>query len=77
MVNITTALQTITEFINQSDLRQMKKCSERKRYRKNGYLMRNIIQIIHQLKKILVLISGNDVIEMFKGMTMFFFKFFL
>jgi hypothetical protein len=78
MVNITTALQSITEFINQKGLSQMKKWSERKRYRKNGYLMRNIIQIIQQLKKILVLISGNDVIEMLKGMTMLFiFKFFL
>jgi hypothetical protein len=70
MVN-QTALQTISAFINQSDFRQMKKWSERKRYLRNGYLMRNIIQMIQQLKKILVLISGNDVIEMLKGMNTF------
>jgi hypothetical protein len=65
MVNIT-ALQRISNFLGTS-IRPMKKWSDRSRYEHNGSLLRYVKRMVGQIKNILVLISGDDVVEMLKG----------
>jgi|LakMenE18May11ns_1017448.scaffolds.fasta_scaffold8390583_1 hypothetical protein len=67
MVNIT-ALQILSRFISNKNIKPMKKWSTRFRNvesdgRKSWYLK----GLIRQIKKILNIISGNDIIEMIKG----------
>jgi hypothetical protein len=65
MVNMT-ALQRISNLIGTPG-RPMKKWSDRKRYEQNGSLLRYVRQMVGRIKKILILISGDDVVEMLKG----------
>ena len=67
MVNLT-ALQRLTRFISSENLHPMKKWSDRFRNseiegRKSWYLK----GLIRQVKNILNIISGNDIVEMIKG----------
>lgn len=64
MVNLT-ALHKISNFIKQ--LRHMKKWSERRTRDQSGILLRYTREMAKQIKEILNLISGNDIIEMLKG----------
>jgi hypothetical protein len=62
-----TSLQKITAFIKKNKLQQMKQWSKRKLYMKDGQLMRYSRDMIKQIKQILILISGNDVLKMLEG----------
>jgi hypothetical protein len=62
-----TSLQKITAFIKENKLQQMKQWSKRKLYMKDGQLMRYSRDMIKQIKQILILISGNDVLKMLEG----------
>ena len=67
MVN-KTALQSLSEFISSENLQVMKKWSSRFRNtetdgRRSWYLK----TLAKQVKKILLLVSGDDIIEMLKG----------
>ena len=62
-----TSLQKITAFIKEMNIKEMKSWSTRKLYMKDGQLMRYSRQMIKQIKQILILISGNEVLEMLKG----------
>ena len=67
MVNIT-ALEKIIRFINgERNMRQMKKWSQRFReddMQNKSWYIRHVVRNVRQ---ILVLISGDDMIEMLKG----------
>jgi hypothetical protein len=65
MVDIT-ALQRISNFLGTST-RPIKKWSDRRRYEQNGSRLRYVKRMIGQIKNILVLISGVDVVEMLMG----------
>ena len=54
-------------FIKEMNIQDMKKWSTRKHFMKNGKLMRYTRVMIKQIKQILILLSGNDVVEMLKG----------
>ena len=62
-----TGLQRIIKFIDDNKISEMIQWSNRKRYLKDGQLMRYIRHLIKQIRLILNLISGNDIIEMLKG----------
>jgi hypothetical protein len=62
-----TSLQKITAFIKENKLQKMKQWSKRKLYMKDGQLMRYSRDMIKQIKQILILISGNDVLKMLEG----------
>jgi hypothetical protein len=71
MPNIT-ALERITRFINsEKNVKQMKKWSQRFKFanltsdldNRNHYLKR----LMKQVRAILVIVSGDDVVEMLKG----------
>ena len=67
MVNVT-ALERITRFINtEPNIKQMKKWSDRFRQdnmqKKSCYLN----DLVKKVKQILILISGDDIVEMLKG----------
>jgi hypothetical protein len=67
MVNITSS-QRITSFIANENLTLMKPWSER--FRNAGFYGRRswyINKLIKEIKEILILVSGNDVVEMLKG----------
>ena len=59
-----TSLQKIMSFIKEMNIQEMKKWSSRKLFMKNGQLMRYTRVMIKQIKKILILLSGNDVAKM-------------
>ena len=67
MVNIT-ALQQITNFLNGKNIRHMKKWSNRSRYGEdNNVLLRNVHSMVKKIKRLLIIISGDDVVEMLKS----------
>lgn len=65
MVNIT-VLQRISNLIKKF-AGPMKKWSERSRYKRDGDLMRYTKMMVRQIRKIMLLVSGNDIIEMLRG----------
>ena len=69
MVN-NTALQKIISFIDSKNLRPMKQWSSRSRYRHDGQISTNNYNLSKQIRQLLVLISGNDVTEMIKGVLL-------
>ncbi len=66
-----TSLQKITAFIKENKLQPMKQWSKRKLYMKDGQLMRYSRDMIKQIKQILILISGNDVLKMLEGKNVY------
>ena len=62
-----TALQRITNFIKDNKIIEMQRWSNRKRNCKDGQLMRYTRQLIKQVRSILELVSGNDILGMLKG----------
>lgn len=60
------AIERITSFIEQEQLVQMKKWSERYGA---GESQRNfhINKIIKQIRNVLIIVSGNDIVAMLKG----------
>ena len=62
-----TSLQKIIDFIDKTQLKEMQKWSTRERYKNNGQPMSYTRQMIKNIRKILVLISGNDLTEMLIG----------
>lgn len=62
-----TALKKLTEFIENQHLSQMKRWSERYRLDAHGKKSRYLKSLIRQIRAILVLISGNDVVKMIQG----------
>ena len=67
MVN-ESALQKILKFIDTQNIVPMKKWSERSRYEtKTMQLRRNVREKVVDIRKILILLSGNDIAEMLKG----------
>jgi hypothetical protein len=69
MVNLS-ALQMISRIIK--DLKPMKKWSNRKRRDQSGKLLRNIREMSNQVRNVLQLISGNDMVAMLNGNKLFF-----
>ena len=67
-----TALQRIVSFIKTNNLSTMMKWSHRKNHLNNGKLMRYTRLLVKQIRFILNLISGNDLIEMLKGINRLF-----
>ena len=61
------ALQRITNFIKDNKIIEMQRWSNRKRNCKDGQLMRYTRQLIKQVRSILELVSGNDILGMLKG----------
>ena len=69
MVNTESAVHLINNYISEKQIRPMKNWSSRKRYCQNtNVLQRNVFQITRLVKKLLNIISGNDIVEMLKGM---------
>lgn len=67
MVNLT-ALERISRLIKaEINVKVMKPWSKRTRFDKNHKKMRNIRVLIKKIRVLLMLISGNDMIEMLKG----------
>ena len=67
MVNIT-SLQRIASFIANENLTLMKQWSQR--FRNAGLYGRRswyLNKLIKEIKEILIIVSGNDVVEMLKG----------
>ena len=67
MPKSTTALHEIIKFIEARKLCEMVQWSKRKRYLKDGQLMRYIRQLNKKIRLIMNLLSGYDIIEMLKG----------
>ena len=67
-----TALQRIVSFIKSNNLSTMMKWSHTKNDLNNGKLMRYSRLLVKQIRFILNLISGNDLIEMLKGINRLF-----
>ena len=65
MVNLS-AIERINRLITEENINQMKRWSDRHRTTKSG-----ADSIISKIRYILVLISGNDVIEMLKSLKNF------
>ena len=57
----------MTTFIQENKLEPMKHWSKRALYMKDGHIMRYSRDMIKQIKQILILISGNDVLKMLEG----------
>ena len=73
MVNIT-ALQRLTRFISNENLKPMKKWSSRFRTTElDGTQSWYLKGLIRQIRKILNILSGYDYIEMMKGKRLFIF----
>ena len=67
MVNIT-ALQKIDDFILSNNLGVMRKWSERALYEPNTKKLLTYSRVmVQKIRKILVLLSGNEIAEMLKG----------
>ena len=67
MVN-ETALQKAIKFFETQNISQMKKWSDRSRYERNTMqLLRNVREKVADIRKILIIFSGNDIGEMLKG----------
>ena len=70
------ALHNLIEIISTQDIIQMKKWSERRRYDNSSkQLLRYLREKVKGIRQILVILSGNDVIEMLKGKLMHLFLF--
>jgi hypothetical protein len=70
MPNSTTSLKKLINFVDENQLKEMQKWSTRNRYMSDGQLMRYSRQMIKNIRKILVLISGNDITAMLQGKTL-------
>ena len=68
MVN---AMHKITEYIAAANLEPMKKWSER-RASSNSGIHGGMQRVIKQIKQILILLSGDDYVEMLKGRVFYF-----
>ena len=66
MVNVN-AIELLTRYIKAINLRQMKRWSERVKYDISNRRPRCLRKIIHQIKDLLVMLSGDDVVDMLKG----------
>ena len=66
MPNSTTSLKKLINFVDENKLKEMQKWSTRNRYMSDGQLMRYSRQMIKNIRKILVLISGNDIISRYR-----------
>ena len=67
MVN-ETAVHKIIKFIESQNISQMKKWSERSRYNnRTMQLLRFIREKVVNIREILRILSGNDIVEMLKG----------
>ena len=66
MVNLT-AIKRISQFISSSNIRPMKKWSERYRLDSQNNKSPYLKLIISQVKVLLRIVSGNDIVEMLKG----------
>lgn len=71
MVNQTTAVEKLYRFIFSENLRPMRKWSTRYRYANSNRLSWYLHKIKKQIRSILNLLSGNDLIEMLKGILFF------
>jgi hypothetical protein len=65
MVNIT-VLHKISNIIKTSS-KPMKKWSQRSRVNQNGELMRHTKNMVRQIRSVLILVSGNEVVQMLKA----------
>ena len=68
MVNITAIEKIIRLIDSQHNLKTMKKWSERFRTDNSQKKSKYLRNLVNKIKRILNLISGNDVIEMLKGL---------
>jgi hypothetical protein len=62
-----TSMQKFVNFIDERKLVEMQKWSTRNRYMSDGQLMRLTRQMIKNIRKILLIISGNDVTAILIG----------
>ena len=66
-----TSLKKLINFIDERKLVEMQKWSTRNRFMSDGQLMRYTRQMIKNIRKILIIISGNDVTAMLIGNLVF------
>ena len=75
MVNCN-SLNKIMEFVESHHLKKMKKCSQINRERWDGQKSTHVYKLRKQLRKLLSLLSGNNICEMLKGCVIYFNKFY-
>lgn len=66
MPNIT-ALKKLDQYIQSHSLKPMKKWSSRSRFDSDDCQIKYMKKLRKQFRNIMILVSGNDIVEMLKG----------